>query len=401
MRKNLRRLMTTLAATIAAAGLAVPNALANMNVIDVSDWQPANITQVVDYDGAIVKVNQGDGYINGSWRAQADSARARGKACGLYDYAAGGNAVSEADTFFRETSAYIGSCMLVLDWEQFQNAAWGNSSWVDAWVARVHERTKVWPVIYVQRSAVWQISPWARSKCMLWVAQYATNIATGWQSDPWNAGASGEGMLQYTSHGLLPGHYGYLDLSVFFGDRSAWEKIACGERSNCGTTPVAPAAPSTRTETTTTDLNALASSVIRGDYGNGQERKSRLGSNYDAVMAIVNQRLAGQTVTAPTVITTTRTYVVRSGDTMSAIAARTGLMPVTAWSVPSGNLNVIYPGQTVVYRGVASAASYGSASHVVRSGESLWSIYGAGWYAAAQRNGISAPYTIYPGQRLS
>lgn len=38
------------------------------------------------------------------------------------------------------------------------------------------------------------------------------------------------------------------------------------------------------------DLNKLADAVIRGDYGNGDERKRRLGSNYDAVMAIVNKR---------------------------------------------------------------------------------------------------------------
>lgn len=43
--------------------------------------------------------------------------------------------------------------------------------------------------------------------------------------------------------------------------------------------------------------------------------------------------------------------VVRSGDTISGIAARTGLWPVTAWSVPSGNINRIWPGQTVVYHG--------------------------------------------------
>ncbi|BAQ30517.1 N-acetylmuramoyl-L-alanine amidase [Bifidobacterium scardovii] len=38
------------------------------------------------------------------------------------------------------------------------------------------------------------------------------------------------------------------------------------------------------------DLNALADAVIRGDYGNGETRRARLGDKYDAVMAIVNQR---------------------------------------------------------------------------------------------------------------
>lgn len=41
------------------------------------------------------------------------------------------------------------------------------------------------------------------------------------------------------------------------------------------------------------DLNALADAVIRGDYGNGEERKRRLGNNYQAVQDIVNKRLYG------------------------------------------------------------------------------------------------------------
>lgn len=39
------------------------------------------------------------------------------------------------------------------------------------------------------------------------------------------------------------------------------------------------------------DLNALADAVIRGDYGDGDARKQALGANYDAVQAIVNQKL--------------------------------------------------------------------------------------------------------------
>ena len=41
-----------------------------------------------------------------------------------------------------------------------------------------------------------------------------------------------------------------------------------------------------------TDVDALARAVIRGDYGNGAERKRRLGSLYDAVQARVNEILS-------------------------------------------------------------------------------------------------------------
>ena len=39
------------------------------------------------------------------------------------------------------------------------------------------------------------------------------------------------------------------------------------------------------------DVEALAQAVIRGEYGNGEERKRRLGSLYDAVQASVNEIL--------------------------------------------------------------------------------------------------------------
>ena len=40
------------------------------------------------------------------------------------------------------------------------------------------------------------------------------------------------------------------------------------------------------------DIDALARTVINGDYGNGEERKRRLGSNYAAVQRCVSQMLS-------------------------------------------------------------------------------------------------------------
>lgn len=47
------------------------------------------------------------------------------------------------------------------------------------------------------------------------------------------------------------------------------------------------------------DIEALARATIRGDYGNGDERKRRLGNNYGAVMARVNQILGAAPTPAP------------------------------------------------------------------------------------------------------
>ena len=45
------------------------------------------------------------------------------------------------------------------------------------------------------------------------------------------------------------------------------------------------------TGTSSTDLNALADAVIRGEYGNGAQRQAALGANYAAVQALVNKKL--------------------------------------------------------------------------------------------------------------
>ena len=403
--KPRRRWRTPLTALAVAVSMAfAPAAMADLNGYDVSGYQAPDITQVAPADFAIVKVNQG-WYINSSWGQQASGAVNTGKELGLYDYASGMDATTEADNFVNHITGYVGKAMLVLDWEPYQNAAWGNSNWVRTWVYRVHARTGVWPVVYCSKGFVGQIPADVRAKCMLWAAQYANNYATGYQDSPWLAGSQGEGMLQYTSTGYLNGR-GPLDLDKFFGDRTAWRKIACGERAGCSTTGGSTGTPTIHVEkrtTNTTDLNAMATAVIRGDYGNGADRQARLGDNYQAVMNIVNSRLSSSAYSGPTTVTRTktRTYVVRSGDTVSAIAERTGLKPVSAWRVPSGDVNRIYPGQIVTYGGASvSTASSGVGGHVVRSGESLWSIYGSGWQSAAARNGIRSPYVIYPGQYL-
>lgn len=401
--KPLQALIAALFAVLLACTPAI--AMADMVGIDVSGWQASNVTCTAQYDFAVVKVSQGVGFENSSWRTQARCVTDRGKSLGLYHYAGGNNAASEADYFVGRARDYIGRAVLVLDWESYQNAQWGNGDWVRRFAQRVHTLTGIWPIVYVQASALNQIPSDVRANCGLWVAQYASNAPTGYQSRPWNYAIYGEAMRQYTSNGWVNGYNGPLDLNYFRGDASQWQAYA---------NPAGAAKPATppqteRPPTQTVDLQALATATIRGDYGNGQQRRDALGANYDRVMAIVNQRLAGvaTVATQQTTQANTTRVTVRSGDTMSGIASRTGLWPLSRWSVPSGNINRIWPGQVVTYNGGGSVATGGNAppasrTVTVRAGDTLSDIAARLGISYTQLTGYRSgnPNVIYPGEVL-
>lgn len=338
-----------------------------MSGIDVSGWQPAGITRMVDYDFAVVKVNQGTGFVNGSWRVQADGVVSRGKSLGLYDYAAGGDPVAEADRFVSLARPYVGRAVLVLDWESRENAAWGDGGWIRSWVDRVHGLTNVWPIVYVQASAIGQIPSDVRATCGLWVAQYGSAYPTGYQSRPWNYGRYGEAMRQYSSNGRLAGYPGPLDLNYFRGERWQWDRYA--DPGSAVKPDVVPA-PRPVPRPVPVPVPAPARRPVPQPA-----RPS-------------GRRLAVR---------------VRRGDTMWGIASRCRAWPVSAWHVPSGNPNVVYPGQIVTYggsNGVSHVA--GTRTYVVRPGDSLSAIAARLGVRPGSLTGYRSgnPNLIYPGEVL-
>lgn len=384
------RILAVVVAVLLACTPAI--AMADMVGIDVSGWQASNVTCTASYDFAVVKVSQGVGFENSSWRTQAKCVTDRGKSLGLYHYAGGNNAEAEADYFVGRARDYIGRAVLVLDWESYQNAQWGNSDWVRRFVQRVHTLTGVWPMVYVQASALGQIPGDVRANCGLWVAQYASNAPTGYQSRPWNYAVYGEAMRQYTSNGWISGYNGPLDLNYFRGDASQWQAYANPAGAAKPATPPQTEKPPTQT----IDLQALATATIRGDYGNGQQRRDALGANYDKVMAIVNQRLRGNGGTG----NGTGYWVVQRGEYLSLIGARTGV-PWTTIAALNGIRSpyVIHPGQKLSLGGANgnSATNTGRRSVVITAGDCLWNHFGADSARVAAANGISNPNLVRAG----
>ena len=110
--------------------------------------------------------------------------------------------------------------------------------------------------------------------------------------------------------------------------------------------------------------------------------------------------------------TTSGTYTVKAGDTLSLIASSYNTTTAALASANSiSNANLIYVGQVLKVTGTSSSTSTTtsstsstSGSYTVKSGDSLSAIaaaHGLNWKTLAAKNNIASPYVIYVGQQLS
>lgn len=321
----------------------------SMNGIDVASYQTGIDFSRVPCDFAIIKATEGTNYVNPACNAQYSSAKGAGKLLGLYHYVTGGNANAEANFFVDSIKNYIGQAILCIDWESGGNGAWGNMGYLKQLCQQVINRTGVRPLIYVQASAYAPVSQVARELNLgLWIAQYASMDPTGYQAHPWNEGSYACVIRQYSSTGRLPGWGGNLDLNIAYMDRNAWQRYAAPSGSKPAPAPAPkpkPAAPAPKPKPAT--------------------------------------------------------YTVKAGDTLSGIAAKYG----TSWQELQringlANANLIFPGQVLTLPGGSKPAPQ-KRTYTVRAGDTLSGIaarYGTSWQALAQKNGISNPNLIFPGQ---
>ena len=92
------------------------------------------------------------------------------------------------------------------------------------------------------------------------------------------------------------------------------------------------------------NIDEIARDVISGKYGNGNERKNKLGNLYEEVQKRVNEILKNN-VSQETI------YIVKKGDTLSGIAQK---YKTTYQKIASDNNiknpNLIFPGQKLVIK---------------------------------------------------
>lgn len=302
--------------------------------VDISNWQAVGAgDQGADF--VICKATEGTNYVDPKCDAHYQRAKAQGKLLGVYHFARPdiNGAEAEADFFVDNIKGYIGESVLVLDYE----CAPYSDDWAYAFMKRVHDRTGVWPMLYASASVINGYN-WSKTaqNCGLWIAGYPNaynvpNPPTPSVNDmPYGIGAwAFWAIWQYSSSA------GTLDRDIANMDRTAWGKYAA---PNGEVKPTPTPTPSKKSN------EQIADEVIAGKWGNGDERKQRLtaaGYDYNAIQAIVNQKMGGSVTY----------YSVRRGDNLSSIAAKFG----TTWQKIAADNNLanpdlIYPSQVLVIK---------------------------------------------------
>lgn len=258
----------------------------SLNGVDIANYQAGiNISAMSTTQFVIVKATQGTWYTSPSFVKQYADAKAAGKLLGIYHYAEGGDYKAEADYFLKVIGSRVGEAILCLDWEGTNNPTFQSGrdkTWVKNWCDYVACKTGVKPLVYVQQSAMKSVS--GIGDYGLWVAQYANNNQTNYQSTPWNEGAYSCAIRQYSSHGRVTGYNADIDLDKFYGDSAAWKKYA-----NPGNAKPVEGGSSSTSETSPPGSTLdLAVGVMQGKYGNGDARKAALGTRYNEVQNFIN-----------------------------------------------------------------------------------------------------------------
>ena len=377
----------------------------SMNGIDISNWQAGLDLKAVPCDFVICKATEGTWFVDGSCAGWVETALAMGKPVGVYHYANGGNAVSEADYFVNNCANWVGKVLWCLDWEGQGNPLFGSvgaaRNWIRTFCDRVYERTGAQPIVYVQASQLADVQDIGDRG--LWVAQYADNNPTGYQSAPWNEGAYACAIRQYSSAGRLNGYAGYLDLDKFYGDVSAWNAYV-GKKTSV--TPAPTPQPETPTQPASDTYTVRSGDTLSGIaslYGTTYQHLAEINGITNPNLIYPGQVLkitGGSTAAASS--GNGGTYTVKSGDTLSGIAAAYGTTWKTLQSLNGiTNANLIYPGQVLKLPGGGTAST--GTTYTVKSGDTLSGIaakYGTTYQRLAQINGIADPNRIYAGQTI-
>lgn len=338
-------------------------------IVDVSSWQGgiawADVKPNVHF--AIVRVQDGT-HLDGRLRQNVSGCEQQGIPYYLYGFYRNGGAVEAARMVSRAREAgATGQRGYVLDVEvSGQSTANIRSAMATLNASGLDNGIYIANHLYPEYGGEDYGEKWR------WIPAYGANDGRAHtpprhRCDLW----------QFTSAGRVPGIGGNVDCNALNGKRT----LASFTTDAVSGKPVGGDAADGTAIDPTRGAAELVGDVLAGDAGNGDVRRARLGSRYDEIQALVNHVLTesastlaqevidgewgdGETrrramgarydevqekVNARLGASSPRTYTVRGGDTLSAIASRNGttVSAILAKNPSIKNANLIYAGQAI------------------------------------------------------
>lgn len=350
MIRRIKAIVYSVIAAIAALLLAFAPCANAADMIDVSSWQTGINVTTSGAQIVVAKATEGIGYVNPDCDRVVQDALAAGQGVGVYHFAhTENNAVAEADYFIDNTRGYIGKGIVpILDWEP--SAPW-DTGWALTWLRTVEAAWGVKPIIYMNQSTEnsYDWSAVVAGDYGLWIAAYTLGYTPIYGFNPpaaqptlyhWPFAAA----WQYTSTGYVGDWGGALDLSVVYGDLNTWYAYAGSGQVAPAPTPQPTPQPSTPDATCDTNCVVIQSgqyvSMFWADWWNVSVPSGNPSIVYPGDTVCHN---GGGNAT------TSRTYVVQAGDTLSGIAAYLGVSMYNITGYSSGNMNLIYPSEVLYY----------------------------------------------------
>lgn len=310
--------------------------------IDVSSWQ-RNIDFASVKNAGIeivyMKSSEGSSYIDPYFETNYRNAKANGLKVGFYHYVTARTpeqAKIQATFFAKVTSGKEPDCRLAMDFENFGNLSTSQINEISrVFLETLENLTNKKVLIYSNAYSARTIFSSSLTNYPLWVANYGV-------SEPGNNGKWSTWVgWQYTDTGRVNGISGYVDRDYFTNGVLL-----------STTTPIP------NPETSDNNNNNNISTI----------------------------------------------YTVKSGDTLSEIALTYGTTVSNILSLnPSiTNPNLIYPGQNIIIKSVVSSPNNTSSiTYTVKSGDTLSKIaleYNTTVSNLVRLNKITNPNLIYPGQ---
>lgn len=351
MKNRIKAIAYSMIAAIAALLLTFAPCASAADMIDVSSWQTGINVTTSGAQIVVTKASEGVNYVNPDCDRVVQDALNAGQGVGVYHFAHTENdARREAQHFIDNTRGYIGKRIVpILDWEP--SAPW-NTSWALTWLQTVKAAWGTKPIIYMNQSTenAYDWSTVVAGNYGLWIAAYTLGYTPIHGFNPpstqptlhhWPFAVA----WQYTSNGHVDGWNGALDLSVVYGDLNTWNAYATSEQTT--PTPAPQPTPQPNKPDTTCNTNCVVIqsgqyvSMFWPDWWNVTVPSGNPSIVYPGDKICHNNN--------NNTTTTSRTYVVQSGDTLSGIASQLGVSMYNITGYSSGNMNLIYPGETLYY----------------------------------------------------